>query len=570
MYAIPQYVIAFSFGGMLYVLITRFLAGQISAEMEKKAAEVGHGLLWQLWVMIGSYTVIYTTLNWCLYYNLRMPHGDSAMYEEHLFNLLHGKGFRSYLDQGLFLGEHIQIIHVLLLPIYFWWQSVLLLELLQALCLALAAIPVYRMANRASGSKLAGMMLAGSVLVYFPLQFLDISIDLKTFRPTAFCIPALLFALDAMELKRYRWMSFWLAITLTGQEDLTLVIGPIGLWLVISKVWNIAQEQQQKDWKSKVFSDKGVRYGLVWMVLAPVYLFIAMRAIHWFRGGVEIHYAGYFQKFGKSMSEVMQTMLLNPGMVLEELAVTSTFTYFLALLLPLGSLSLRSPGRLMTGGILFVTLCLNELNEGRARAPHYHFHAPIIPIIFWAAAMGLQPDSKIERSFLWVKIKGWVGKIFLGGGTYLPVNHASLPACLALSCGLGSGLFYTLSPLGIPFWDYGSDWFYGKLYVQDERARKFALIPEIPQNSRVATTDFVHPRFTHHERSYDYSQYKRKQSNFEDKIPDDTDYIVIDTQHPYSTIKRVEELREWKKERDKWEIVENQTGGYFLVLKRVR
>ncbi|MFP6765982.1 MAG: hypothetical protein VB858_20290, partial [Planctomycetaceae bacterium] len=63
------------------------------------------------------FTVIYTTMNWQLYSGLWLPHGDSAMYGEHLWNISHSKGFRSYLDQGLFLGEHVQIIHLLLLPL---------------------------------------------------------------------------------------------------------------------------------------------------------------------------------------------------------------------------------------------------------------------------------------------------------------------------------------------------------------------------------------------------------------------------------------------------------------------
>lgn len=58
-------------------------------------------------VAIVACVVIFTTMNWQLYQGLLVPHGDSAMHEEHLWNITHGRGFRSYLDQGLFLGEHI-------------------------------------------------------------------------------------------------------------------------------------------------------------------------------------------------------------------------------------------------------------------------------------------------------------------------------------------------------------------------------------------------------------------------------------------------------------------------------
>ena len=74
------------------------------------------GRRWPGWVPVtvgmAVYTIVFTWMNWRLYDGLLIPHGDSAMYEEHLWNITHGKGFRSYLDQGLFLGEHIQFIHL--------------------------------------------------------------------------------------------------------------------------------------------------------------------------------------------------------------------------------------------------------------------------------------------------------------------------------------------------------------------------------------------------------------------------------------------------------------------------
>ena len=145
--------------------------------------------------------------------NLQTPHGDSAMYEEHLWNLTHGKGFRSYLDQGLFLGEHIQVIHVLLTPIYLLWSSHLLLELCEAIALALCAVPVFRMTLRHTESRRAATLMAMAALVYFPLHFLEISIDLKTFRPISFGVPLLLMTIDTLERKQYRWaLCLWMPL----------------------------------------------------------------------------------------------------------------------------------------------------------------------------------------------------------------------------------------------------------------------------------------------------------------------------------------------------------------------
>src|SRR5262249_36874929 len=96
-----------------------------------------------VWGAVAAYFLCFATMNWMLYESLLVPHGDSAMYEEHVWNLLHGKGFRSYLDNGrLFLGEHVQVIHLFVIPLYVLWPSHLLLELCQSACLAAGAIPV--------------------------------------------------------------------------------------------------------------------------------------------------------------------------------------------------------------------------------------------------------------------------------------------------------------------------------------------------------------------------------------------------------------------------------------------
>ena len=74
--------------------------------------------------------------------------------------------------------------------------------------------------------------------------------------------------------------------------------------------------------------------------------------------------------------------------------------------------------------------------------------------------------------------------------------------------------------------------------------------------------------FTHHERSYDYSHSRRRIAGYEDKVPDDTDFIVIDTRHPYSDLKSPDQVRELKDHPDVWELLPDKTDGYFIVLRR--
>lgn len=284
--------------------------------------------------------------------------------------------------------------------------------------------------------------------------------------------------------------------------------------------------------------------GICLALFGVAYLLLATRVvIPWFRGGAELHYVKYFTKFGNTMGEVAWNMLTNPSLLFGELLTGRTALYALSMLLPVGFVALLSPGRLAVGLPLFGILCLNEL----AADPRHHFHAPLVPVIFWATAVGV----------------GNAGRVFRFAAA------DSFARQFVWASAFSSGLFLSLSPAGITFWDPHASLSLWRLYAHDSRADHIAKVLEkIPPASRVASTDYVHPRFTHHERSYDYSHYRRKIAGYEDSVPDDTDFIVIDTRHPYSEIKSPDQVRELRTERDRWKLLPDDTDGHFIVLKR--
>jgi hypothetical protein len=172
--------------------------------------------------------------------------------------------------------------------------------------------------------------------------------------------------------------------------------------------------------------------------------------------------------------------------------------------------------------------------------PYHHFHAPLLPVLLWAAAAGL---SQCQRSVQWARFA------FL---------------CAFLTTVTGS-----MMPMGTNFWSAESSYGWRNLYVPGPRAAEFEkVIAQIPLNARVASTDYVHTRLTHFERSYDYSDYLRAVNNYQPGVPADTDYIVLDTSHPYSKVRSLAEVRELQVEPENWEVLPDETGGLFIILKR--
>ncbi|MEZ6122775.1 MAG: DUF2079 domain-containing protein [Planctomycetaceae bacterium] len=506
-------------------------------------------------------------LNRCLYDQLLIPHGDSAMYEEHLWNVWHGKGFRSYLDQGLFLGEHIQVIHLLLLPLHMLWPSHLLLELAESVALGSCTIPLYLIARRHFGSARAAAIVSCAWLLYFPMHFLDIAIDQKTFRPIALSLPFLFWMIDSAERRRPWATALCLLLALSAKEDLALITFPLLAVMAIRErlIGRAVPGSRPIDrtmhrwlWGLSAFS-------AVYLVAAVLVIIPA------FRSGDHVHYARYFGDLGGTPSELIRTSISHPMKFLATFFSVRTVLYVAIFLGPLAFFPLRKP-LLLCGGILtFGMLALLQLSTSDTDlppVPYHHFHAPLLPVLFYAliTAIGEAPAMFIG------------GRKSAGGQTISQLRPSSIVilsrSVLVLLCCATTSATGSLLPFGLSFWSQDSAFGYHRLYAsQDPRQqRRVAMIGEvlkqIPQSARVASTDYIHTRLTHCERSYDYSNYPRAVNHYQPGVPPDTEYIVIDTGHRYSEIHSPQEIPELRDHPDQWQLLPDRTHGMFIILKR--
>ena len=534
---LPEMWLSLASAGWLTTFVIQFVRWECPGDQPQTPSD--SRVTTVVWLGVLSYTLIFGVMNTLLYNNLLIPHGDSAMYEEHLWNLLHGKGFRSFIDKGWFLGEHLQIIHLGLIPVYLIWPSHVLLEWCESLGLALGAIPVYHLAWRQTQCRWRATCLACAYLLYVPMQRLDISIDFKTFRPEAFGIPLLLAALNALDARRWKACGMWLFATLLVKEDYALIIGPLGLWIA----WH----------EFRAAPAGSVRWrragpGVALAVGAVAYLWWAVKiAIPYFKAGREVHYAQYFSQFGQTTNEIVYNLLVHPDWLLRELITAENFLFAAALGLSLAMLPLWSPGRLAVGAPLFAALCLNQI----ARNTQHHFHAPLVAIVFWSAAHGLH---NIKLFAAW-----WAGR--RGRANLITADGARFAVIMTLFAASGFHFWHAFSPGGLPFWDTYSAAHWSRRYRPSTRAAAFPkVLAEIPPDKHVAATDFVHPRFNHHARSYDYSSYRPD-------VPADVEYLVIDVQGPYSQIRSPADVSEFQKHPERWELLPDNTDGYFYIFK---
>ena len=516
------------------------------------------------WIVLclatASWVAVLFWLNHALYQQLMIPHGDSAMYEEHLWNVWHGKGFRSYLDQGLFLGEHIQVIHLLLLPVHFFWPSHLLLELSESIALGSCSLIIFAITKRHTGSQVAAMWMGLAWLCYFPMHFLDIAIDQKTFRPIVLGLP-FLFGMIYYGEEGWFWKTLiCLVLALSAKEDVALIACPV-LAVMAVRCRSLS--------KGTAESSGGWRSLLGLSIATAIYLVVTVLVIiPAFRSGEHVHYARYFGTLGNSPGELIQTALRDPFAVLGQAMRVQTLQYLAVFLVPMALLPVRRLWVLSAGIVTFGMLSLLQFSTDAADlppVPYHHFHAPLLPVIFWAAICGLSGlGSCIQQSSEQTKLRE------VGNHQYSAQQISALIfCCCLLTCVTGS-----LSPLGATFWSKTSQFGYQQLYDPQDKDRQEradsigAIVDQIPVTARVASTDYVHTRLTHHDRSYDYSGYLRAVNNYQPGVPHDTDFIVLDTAHPYSSIRSVGDVPELVDSDNEWRLRKDLSNRFFLVLER--
>ncbi|MEO2014336.1 MAG: DUF2079 domain-containing protein [Fuerstiella sp.] len=530
-------------------------------------------------------------MNACLYEQLLIPHGDSAMYEEHLWNVRHGKGFRSYLDQGLFWGEHVQVIHLLLLPLHMIWPSHLLLELSESIALGSCAIPIFLMTRRHTDSHWAGVFMGMAWLTFYPMHFLDIAIDQKTFRPIALGLPFLFWTIELFERRRYRSATICLLLTLSAKEDYALIAFPLMSVLALEAFLQGKQDRESSSKKSPTDTlptspeknsppsscpRTAYRWAVALALLSAIYLLaVVLVIIPAFRSGDHVHYSRYFGDLGNSPGDLMKTSLTQPGKVISQILTAQTAGYLFVFLGPLAFWPARKPRLLLAGGLTFSMLALLQFgtdNNDLPPVPYHHFHAPLLPILFWAAIVAIgtaacsQHPGPIKSTGLRSRLS-WMMQ-------YVPRDvNATSSALLVLLCCVGTSVTGSLTPIGAAFWSAESPFGHQVLFepVSPDQQQRALMVPrvieQVPLTARVASTDFIHTRLTHCERSYDYSNYLRAVNNFQPGVPPDTDYIVIDTSHRYSEIRAAADVPELQGKTD-WELLPDTTNGYFLVLHR--
>jgi len=266
-------------------------------------------------------------------------------------------------DQISRLGAHVDPILVLFAPLWWIWPSPEMLLVVQAIAVALGALPVYWLARKHLGSARAGVGFALVYLVYPATGWLT----LNEFHPVALATPLLLFAFWFLDEDRLLPFAVFAVAAATCKEEIPFVLAGFGVWYAVTR----------RRWMA---GGTIVALGIAWAAFATTVV------IPHFNHGQTSDFYTRYSEVGGSPGGIVKTAFAHPGRLIDAAFTGRDLHYALQLLWPLAFLPLLSPLVLVAA---LPELAVNVLSAVTTQTSiHFHYTAGLIAPLVIAAVLG--------------------------------------------------------------------------------------------------------------------------------------------------------------------------------------
>ncbi len=478
---------------------------------------------YRLWLVVGIllYCAIFTDLAWDLHAGMRTHRSDLGQIDQAVWNSSRGR-FVEQTDNGYLatrMTDHVEPILAVISPIFWVWDDVRALLLLQVVVVAVGAWPLYELARLKLDQLLSAAArvqiwqleplqqltrpLALALVVAYLLTPQLQSALLTEFHAGPLAVPLLLWAFWAVE--RRRWRQFAVATLLVAlvKEEMALLAAGLACWAAW-RLW-LATCTADQPRVAGPFLLFGALFllSLVWFYIAT-FVIVPAHAVEVY-GVAESGYFARYGALGNSPLDILRSFVTQPRLVWQIATEPARVAYLVKLLLPFGFLSLLAPE------ILLLSLPLLLANLLSAYAAQYygefHYSAPLVPYVAASAAYGL---GRIWR---------WFGRRTNQtsfGFQYLPAASAVMMALIALVRNARTAL-RPLIALVLALWLIGCgvaayDWLgrgpfggrYDPVRITSHHRLLERFKAQIPADAPLTATAAVHPHFSHRRYIYQF------------------------------------------------------------------
>lgn len=317
---------------------------------------------------------------------------DLGIFDQAVYLISQGKiPFSTFMGYHI-LGDHAALIWYPLALLYKIYPSVYWLFAVQALALAIGALPVWHLARQ------AGLKTHATTLVIVYLLYPQIfNVNLFDFHSEVIALPMLLTAVWCARAQKFWYFCLSVFIILMCKAVLSLTVFGLGAWLLLF--------------------EKRFSYGAVAITMGVAWFVIASGVIIPTFSGKEAAAVGRYGYLGNSVWEIGKNLLTKPQIVLGKILSLQNLEYLILLTAPvIWGLSLKGAAPLV-GAIPCVALNIIADYQPQKNIVN-HYSVPAVPFLILALIATLAAGKGLIHKRRNIIIWSLIGFILLAKYTY--------------------------------------------------------------------------------------------------------------------------------------------------------
>lgn len=216
---------------------------------------------------------------------------------------------------------HVSPIYYLILPFYWLYPEPVTLQVMQAVILASAVVPAWKLARKFGCKPFVSALFCITLLLY-PSYSGGTSYDLHE---NVFLTPLLLWLFYSIDTKKKWGVAVFGILTLMVKEDAAVYVAVIALWLILRSVC-----QKDSDWRW------GAKAGSLLFAGAVIWFFAVTGYLAQYGDGVMTgRYSNFFYDDSDSLFSVIKVAILCPLKVLYECVDREKLLFIAQTMIPL-------------------------------------------------------------------------------------------------------------------------------------------------------------------------------------------------------------------------------------------
>lgn len=371
---------------------------------------------------------------------------DLGNLDQVLWNTIHGRLFQftnqaaDWYGPPTRLAVHVEPIILPLSLLYVFGADPRILLVFQTLALASGAWPVYVLTRRyiPEWPLLAPVMVLGYLLSPALL-----GVNIFDFHPISLATPLLLYAVLALDYRRYGWFVLCCVLAASCKEDVPLYVALLGILVI---------------WKYKL-----PRLGTALLIGGFLWSGIAFGVVipHFYPGAQHNNFWYRYESLGSSPGAAIVNIILHPWLLFTTFITLDRFYYLASLVRSTGFLALLAPEWLL---VALPGLAVNLLSTDiLTYSGVYQYNAAIIPFVMIASIHGGRRFIAIWRGWRGEKRETFAALLANGDvrphvGSSLAVGSKASRLKRFVPVWLNRGwqlLTSTVTMIGVRIWKFG-------------------------------------------------------------------------------------------------------------------